>query len=122
MDRETFEALVNEALDRLPEEIEPLLANVEILIEDEPDPELLQSMGMSPRRDTLFGLYRGVPLSKRGAWFGNHLPDTITLFYRPLTRAFITPERIRREIERTVVHEVAHFVGMNESQIRQLGY
>ncbi len=98
------------------------MANVEVLIEDEPSPEILRSAGLSPRHDTLFGLYNGVPLPHRGAWFGNHPPDTITIYYRPLVRAWHSPERIRIEVKRTVIHEIAHLLGMTDQEIRRLGY
>lgn len=122
VDRNTFEALVAEAIDELPEEFMRYLENVQVIVEDEPSPELLRSLRMSAHRDTLFGLYQGVPLSRRGAWFGNHLPDRITIFYRPLVRRFFTSERIRHEVQKTVIHEVAHFFGLDEPAIRRLGY
>jgi len=122
MDRDRFEELVREALDDLPEEFANRLENVEVIVEDEPSPELLQSMGLHPRRDTLFGLYRGVPLGQRGVNYGGVLPDTITIFYRPLLRACVTPERIRRQVRITVIHEIAHFFGLDDAAIRALGY
>ncbi len=122
MDRGDFEELVREALDDLPEEFANRLENVEVLVEDEPSPELLRSMGLHPRRDTLFGLYRGVPLGQRGVNYGGVLPDTITIFYRPLLRACVTPERIRRQVRITVIHEIAHFFGLDDAAIRALGY
>jgi predicted Zn-dependent protease with MMP-like domain len=120
--REEFEDLVRDALDELPEEFATRLDNVEIVIEDEPGPELLRSMGMDPRRQTLFGLYQGVPLHLRGDSYGGILPDKITIFYRPLLRACGTPERIRRQVRKTVIHEVGHFFGLNDKAIRDLGY
>lgn len=122
MDRLAFENLVSEAVAALPEQFSRYLDNVEILVEDEPSPELLRSLGLSPRHDTLFGLYQGVPLTQRGAWFGNQLPDTITIFYRPLTRRFHTATSLRREVQTTVVHEVAHFFGLDDDEIHRLGY
>lgn len=122
MDRQRFEELVAEALDDLPEEFLERLVNVEVLIDEEPSAETLRSLGLSPRRDTLFGLYEGTPLDERGALQANLLPDTITIFYRPLVRSFRSPDRIRREIRRTVIHEVAHFFGMDDDEIHDLGY
>ena len=122
MTREEFEDLVSEALDELPEEFAQRLDNVEVVIEDEPRPELLRSMGMDPRRDTLFGLYQGVPLHLRGSSYGGILPDKITIFYRPLLHACRTPDRIRQQVRRTVIHEIGHFFGLNDKVIRDLGY
>jgi predicted Zn-dependent protease with MMP-like domain len=120
--REEFEDLVREALHELPEEFAERLDNVEIVIEDEPEPELLRSMGMDPRRQTLFGLYQGVPLHLRGDSYGGVLPDKITIFYRPLLRLCRTPGRIREQVRKTVIHEVGHFFGLNDKAIRDLGY
>ncbi len=122
MDRAEFEALVREALDDLPEEFARHLDNVAVVVEDDPDPALLRSLGMRPRRDTLFGLYQGVPLHLRGASFGGALPDKISIFYRPLVRAFRTPDRIRHQVRKTVIHEIGHFFGMDDMAIRKLGY
>ena len=122
MDRTQFEELVREALDDLPEEFAARLENVEVVIEDEPSGELLRSMQMDPRRDTLFGLYQGVPLSRRAANHGGALPDKITIFYRPLLRLCFTPARIRKQVRITVIHEIAHFFGLDDDAIRDLGY
>lgn len=122
MNRARFEQLVEEAIAEIPEPFQSRLADVEVVVEDEPSPELLREMGMHPRYDTLFGLYQGVPLSERGATFGNALPDRITIYFRPLTRAFRTPSALRREIRRTVVHEIGHYFGLDEDQIEEEGY
>jgi len=122
MDREQFEQLVREALDDLPEEFATRLDNVEVVIEDEPGPGLLRSLGLNPRTHTLFGLYQGVPLSQRGGTHGGTLPDKISIFYRPLLRACVTPDRIRAEVRKTVIHEIGHFFGLDDRAIRALGY
>lgn len=119
--RDEFERVVEEVVDGIPEPFARHLAGVEIVIEDEPDAATLREMGLDPRRDTLFGLYDGVPLDERShdhAW----LPDRITIYYRPLVRSFRSRRRIREEIRRTVVHEVGHFFGMDDDEIEALGY
>ena len=122
MDRERFAELVAEALDELPPEFASRLENVEVVIEDEPAPGLLRDMQLDPRRETLFGLYQGIPLSQRGAGYGMTLPDKITIFYRPLVRAYRSPHAIRREISRTVIHEIGHFFGLDDDEINEVGY
>lgn len=122
MDRTQFEALVGEALDDLPEEFARRLDNVSVVVEDEPDAALMRSLGLHPGRDTLFGLYQGVPLNHRGAGYGNVLPDKISIYYRPLLRCCRTPEQIRRQVRTTVIHEIAHYFGMDDATIRTLGY
>ncbi|HVN84643.1 MAG TPA: metallopeptidase family protein [Candidatus Binatia bacterium] len=122
MDRERFAELVAEAVDALPEQFAERLDNVAIVIDDEPSRQLLQELELDPRRDTLFGLFHGVPLRERGANHAMHLPDTITIFYRPLVHAYRSPGAIRREISRTLVHEIGHLFGFSEEEIRHAGY
>jgi len=122
VDRDAFEVLVRTALDELPDEFLRYLDNVEVVVEDEPDPALLRSLGLNPRRATLFGLYQGVPLDERGALFGNALPDKISIYAGPLCRACRSPEQLREQVRRTVVHEVGHFFGLDDEAIRKLGY
>jgi predicted Zn-dependent protease with MMP-like domain len=121
MTRERFRALVAEALDEIPEPFQSHVAEVEVVVEDEPSAELLRDMGFDPRRDTLFGLYDGVPLGERGAE-NLPLPDRIIIYFRPLVREFRTPAAIRREVKRTVIHEVAHFFGLDDDDIAGEGY
>ena len=122
MDRRRFEELVEEAVAEIPELFQAYLENVEIVIESDPSPSLLREMGLDPRRDSLFGLYQGVPLTERGANDSMLLPDRITIFYRPLVRSFTTPGAICREIRRTVIHEIGHFFGLDEEQIQENGF
>jgi predicted Zn-dependent protease with MMP-like domain len=122
MDRRRFEELVEEAVVEIPEPFRGHLENVEIVIEDSPSQSLLREMGLDPRRDTLFGLYQGVPLTERGANHAMVLPDRITIFYRPLVRSFSAPSALRREVRRTVIHEIGHFFGLDEEQIRRDGF
>src|SRR5512143_791000 len=77
MTRDEFATLVDEALADVPLEFATHLENIVVVVEDEPAPDLLRNLGLDPRRDTLFGLYHGVPLPQRGATFGNTLPDQI---------------------------------------------
>ena len=118
-----FEVLVSRALDRLPEEFHAHMENVSVVIADEPDPETLAAMGMDPEdpEDTLFGLYEGVPLVERG--FGEVLlPDTITIFRRPLLEWAESEEEVIEEVRITVLHEIGHFFGLDEDRLEELGY
>ena len=117
-----FEALVAEAVAAVPAEFAAYLANVAVCIEDWPSDALLRSLGLDPELDTLFGLYEGTALPDRPHDHGNALPDRITIFREPLLDEFTTEPAIRREIERTVVHEIAHFFGLDDEQVRRLGY
>src|SRR5581483_703996 len=103
MDRETFETLVVEALDALPPEFTRYLGNLEIQIEQRPSREQRRSVGLRPGH-TLYGLYQGIPLTER---LGGDpmLPDVITIFQEPLERDFPTPDLLRAQVRRTVLHE-----------------
>jgi predicted Zn-dependent protease with MMP-like domain len=121
MTRPDLQRLVGEALETIPDEFARYLENVEVVIEDEPSPEMLRDLGLDPRRDTLYGLYQGTPLPERRHDF-SALPDRIVIFAGPLLQDFRTPNSLRREIRSTVVHEIAHFFGLDEEHIRRLGY
>ena len=121
MDRAVFEALVVEALEGIPEEFARYLENVTVLIEEEPSAELLRGVGLDPRRDTLYGLYQGTPLPGRPHDFAA-LPDRITIFAGPLRRDCPSAGELRHQVLATVVHEIAHFFGLDERRIRRLGF
>jgi predicted Zn-dependent protease with MMP-like domain len=121
MNRERFRALVADAIDELPERFARHLSNVEVIVDDEPSAELLEDLGLHADHDTLFGLYEGTPLDERSE--GTFcLPDRITLYYRPLVRASRNPVALRQEIRKTLVHEIAHFFGMDDEEIEREGY
>ena len=121
MERTEFDRLVGEALDGIPEEFARYLENVVVVIEEEPSPGLLRSLRLDPRRDTLYGLYQGTPLPARPHDFAA-LPDRITIFAGPLLRHCPTPDALKRQVRSTVVHEIAHFFGMDDHHIRRLGF
>lgn len=122
MDRRRFEGLVAEALDEIPEPFRAHLENVQIVIEDEADAETLRDLGLDPRRDEIYGLYEGTPLDERGDTDLPLLPDRITIYYRALVRDFRTAWAIRREVRRTVIHEVGHFFGLDDEEVEAEGY
>ncbi len=109
-------------LERLPAEFRSRLHNVEIVIEKKPKKSLLRDMGLDPHRDTLYGLYQGTPLSQRSVLYPPLLPDKITIFSEPLLRNFPDPAERRNQIRLTVLHEIAHYFGMDEDEIEDLGY
>jgi predicted Zn-dependent protease with MMP-like domain len=122
MDRTRFQALVVQALDEIPAPFCDYLENVQVVVEDEPSEATLREMGMDPGCDTLFGLYEGVPVTERGFDDALALPDRITIYFRPLVREFRTPGAIRREIRKTVIHELGHFFGLEDHDIEAEGY
>jgi len=105
-----FDDAVRDALGSLPEDLSESMSNVEVVVEDEP-----------PRGMPLLGLYQGVPLTRRGAFYGGALPDKITIFRGPLERLYGSDgERLRREIRRVVLHEVAHHFGISDERLVEL--
>lgn len=106
----TFEDHVRAALDELPPHIASALENVAVVVEDE-----------NPEDPDLLGLYHGVPLPERGDTAGL-LPDKISIYRLPLEDSFPDPADLREEIRITVLHELAHYFGLDEEQIAALGY
>jgi predicted Zn-dependent protease with MMP-like domain len=107
---------------KLPREFREQLRNVEIVVEARPSAELLLEEGLDPRHDTLYGIYQGVPLPERSLLDPPLLPDKITIFAEPLLQDFPDPEDLREEIRLTVLHEIAHYFGMDDDEIEDLGY
>ena len=117
MRRDDFENAVSEALDNLPIEFAELMSNVTVQVLETPDPETLAALDLDPRRSTLFGLYTGVPLDKRGGWYGNVLPDVIVLYRRPLLAACHTRKSLVRQIQLTLLHEIGHHFGLSDTEM-----
>ncbi len=116
MDEERFRQLVEEALDSLPKEFAKKISNTSIVIEDIPGQELLKSLRLPPWA-LLFGLYQGIPQTKRGAYSGV-LPDKITIFKIPILRVSRTQEDVKAQVRATVIHEVGHHFGLSEEDLK----
>lgn len=115
-----FETLVAQALESLPEEIARYLDNVDVIVEWAPSPEQLRRVGLQPPQ-TLLGLYEGVPLTQRTSNYGLVLPDHITIFQQPIEQLCRTPQQIRAQVRRTVIHEIAHHFGISDERLHELG-
>ncbi|MHB0866508.1 MAG: metallopeptidase family protein [Thermoleophilia bacterium] len=118
MNRARFEELVDEALDGLPEEFASQLDNVAVVVED------LVSAGQARRMDLkdpheLLGLYEGISLTRRSQGYAGALPDRITIFRVPIMEICHTDENIRVQVRKTVMHELGHYFGMDEHQLRE---
>ena len=116
-----FEALVSQALKEIPQEFLEKLENLEIVVEEEPSPELLKELGVG-ERDFLFGLYQGVPRPEKSYFQGVNLPNRITLFRAPILRSCRSEQDVKNQVRKTLVHEVAHHFGFSEIRPRHLGY
>jgi predicted Zn-dependent protease with MMP-like domain len=119
MTRRHFEAIVRQALREIPREFRNRLENVEIVVEDDPSPELLAELG-SEEGETLFGLYQGTPLTERSWTHGNTLPDRIVLFRNPLEAACADDDQLVDEVCLTLIHEAGHYFGLSEDEIQQV--
>ena len=116
-----FVALVEDAVAGLPVEILQHLSNVAVTVSDWPTGHELQRAGVDHPWQ-LFGLYEGVPLTRRGTHYNLIAPDRIVIYWGPLQRSFATASAIRKQVRRTVVHEIAHHFGISETRIRELGF
>jgi predicted Zn-dependent protease with MMP-like domain len=106
---DAFEVLVSDALATIPDALRAEMENVAIIIDDESPP------------GRLFGLYEGIPLTKRGTYAGVN-PDRITLFLATICRSASTTEDLARRVRVTLLHEVGHHFGMDEKRLRELGW
>jgi len=117
--RTEFEQHVSDALATIPKRFRDAMANIAIVIEDEPDQELLEQMDAGPD-DTLFGLYVGTPLTERRWDHGNDLPDRIILFQRSHEREAEDEEDLLVSIAETLIHEIGHYFGLSEEEIEHI--
>jgi predicted Zn-dependent protease with MMP-like domain len=106
-----FEALVGDALDSIPDELAACIDNVAVFVEDR------------PRQLGLLGLYQGIPLTRRDAGYaGMVVPDRITIYREPICALCSSEAEVVRQVQVTVLHEVAHHFGISDERLRQLGY
>ena len=112
LDPEAFERLVTDELDALPDEMVDGLDNVVFVVEDRPEDGSLD----------LLGLYDGVALTERDSYGFGEMPDRIILFREPLLDLCDDEEQLRDEIHVTLVHEIAHYYGIDDERLHQLGW
>jgi predicted Zn-dependent protease with MMP-like domain len=120
--REKFTDLVEKALERIPAPFRLAMDNVVISIEDWPDPEIVEEVTGDPE-ELLYGLFIGTSLLQQHyAEDSGDLPSLIEIYQRPLEMDFPDLRELEEEIEITLVHEIAHFMGLDEEQVREYGY
>lgn len=121
MERADFEKLIREALADLPKEFKDKLDNIDVVVEDYPSPELMARLGLrSPIQ--ILGLYQGVPLRRRGPFYGNVMPDRIIIFQKPIEQFYRTDAEVSEAVRRVVLHEIGHYFGLDDKRLRELKY
>jgi predicted Zn-dependent protease with MMP-like domain len=116
MNLSQFEAVVRETLSGLPDWVQNALDNIEILVMEEADEYL------DPDGEGLLGLYLGLPLPERGVEYAGELPDVIYIFRRPHLELGLLPDELREEVARTLIHEVAHYFGIDDDHLDEIGW
>ena len=117
---EEFEQLVVEALDDLPDFFRQKLQNIEVVVSDWPTPVEQQAVGLRPGQ-LLFGLYQGIPLTKRTSHYSLVLPDKITIYRLSIEQVCRTREQVIKQVQHTVKHEIAHHFGISDERLHELG-
>ncbi|MFB3883756.1 MAG: metallopeptidase family protein [Thermodesulfobacteriota bacterium] len=117
--RKEFEDAVVYALRKLPKSIKKKMENMDVVVEDRASRHLLSEMDLRSSTE-LLGLYQGIPLDRRGFYYGNVLPDKITLFQIPIESICRTKEEIREKIREVVIHEVGHYFGLDDDRLSEL--
>jgi len=121
MNRAEFDALVQKAIRKIPRRFRDALKNIQIVVEDWPDPDLMEEVAGSPD-EVLYGLFVGTPLPERHFDDIGALPAVIFIYQGPLEEDFPLRDELEREIEITVAHEIAHFLGFDEETLHEYGY
>lgn len=116
MRRAQFERIVDEALEDLPQWVMDAVANLHVVVEDWPTAE------QDPTGEGILGIFEGVSLLERGVDYAGYLPDRIVVFMGPHLELGLPKVELRDEIRTTVLHEVAHHLGIDDDRLRELGW
>jgi predicted Zn-dependent protease with MMP-like domain len=116
---EEFDKIISDAMDELPSDYIERLNNVLVTYEDEPSPAQREQLKLHCNQ-TLFGLYEGIPLTKRGAGYNMVLPDRITIFKNPILAYSHDLPSFKMQVKHTLWHEIAHYYGLDHDRIHEL--
>jgi predicted Zn-dependent protease with MMP-like domain len=117
--RAQFETLVRSALRQLPRPFRDRLANIAVVVEDWADADTLRDMDIEPP-DTLYGLYRGVDLTRRDSAYGNVLPDTIHIYQGPIEEDCADEAEMKELVRDVVMHEIGHYFGLDDETMESI--
>ncbi len=120
VDEERFVELVRSAVESIPEELKAHMENVDIVVQDWPSGEQMRRAGV-PTGNILLGLYEGIPRTARGVWYGQVVPDKITIFRLPLLQIAMDYDDLQERVRHTVIHEIAHHFGISDNRLLELG-
>ncbi|MEJ2515284.1 MAG: metallopeptidase family protein [Gammaproteobacteria bacterium] len=116
MRADEFEALVHAAMHDLPDWVREAFDNIDVQVSEEAGPDL------DPEGEDLLGLYLGVPLPERGVDYAFELPDVIHIFRKPHLELGLPPDELREEIVKTLLHEIAHYFGIEDDYLDEIGW
>lgn len=116
-----FDQMVVNAINELPQNLKKRLSNVSVIVENKPNTNVLNKLKLMPNT-SLLGLFEGVPINKRSVWHSGTVPERITIFQKNIEAICNSEEEIKRRIKKVIRHEVAHFVGFTEEEIKRMGY
>ncbi len=116
MELAEFEEVVDDVLAELPEWVVEQIDNLRVVVEENPTPAQRRGHG------NLLGLYEGVMLSHRGEFYVGAMPDKITIFRQPHLRMGLSPDGLRKQIRKTVLHEIGHHLGLSDERLHEIGW
>jgi len=121
VNRADFDALVEKAVEKLPNEFKNYFTNITIMVEDYPSTEDKNPMSS---KGLLLGLFKGVPYTRKGGFFNipYPLPDTIILFQKNIESLCSSEEDLIKQIVKTLIHEVGHYFGFSEKDLKKYGF
>ena len=119
MKKEEFEKLVEEALSGIPGKFRKYLDNLAVIVESQPSREIYERTA-SPPLSSILGHYHGVPFKHRGPYYGNIPPDVIVIYQNPIETICSTEEEIKKKVREVVYHEIGHYFGLSEKELREI--
>jgi predicted Zn-dependent protease with MMP-like domain len=119
MEKERFEELVREALDKLPQKFKKYLDNLAVIVEENPSREIYERT-QTPQFSSILGHYHGVPFKHRGPFYGNVPPDVIVIYQKPIESFCSTEEKIKKKVKEVVLHEIGHYFGLSDAELKEI--
>jgi len=119
MKKEKFETIIEEAMAMLPKKFKKYIDNLAVIVEEKPPAEVYRQTGSSPY-SRILGLYHGVPFKHRGPYYGNLPPDVIVIYQQPIEEICNSEEEVKQKIKEVVFHEVGHYFGLSDEELREI--